>query len=51
VTLREISLTVRVGEILGAAGLSGNGQRELAESILGLRPLASGVKRLWGQDA
>jgi simple sugar transport system ATP-binding protein len=40
--LRDVSLAVRGGEILGIAGVSGNGQRELAEVIAGLRPLTSG---------
>lgn len=37
-----ISLEVRSGEIVGVAGVSGNGQRELAEAIFGLRPIAGG---------
>jgi simple sugar transport system ATP-binding protein len=40
--LRGVSLEVCSGEILGIAGVSGNGQRELAESITGLRPTTNG---------
>jgi simple sugar transport system ATP-binding protein len=40
--LRGISLEVRKGEILGIAGVSGNGQRELVEALVGLRKPASG---------
>ena len=36
--MRGVSLTVRAGEIVGVAGVAGNGQRELAEAITGLRP-------------
>ena len=51
VALRDVSLTLRSGEILGVAGVSGNGQRELAEVVLGLRRQLRGGKRLWGEDA
>lgn len=40
--LKGVSLAVRAGEILGIAGVAGNGQRDLADVICGLRPLASG---------
>jgi ABC-type uncharacterized transport system ATPase subunit len=40
--LRGVSLEVQSGEILGLAGISGNGQKELAEVITGLRPATSG---------
>ena len=33
--VRDVSLTVRAGEILGVAGVAGNGQRELAEAVTG----------------
>ncbi len=48
--LKEISLEVRQGEILGIAGVAGNGQRELAETICGLRPAAGGEIRVHGKD-
>ena len=38
----DVSLTVRAGEIVGIAGVAGNGQVELLESIAGLRPARSG---------
>ncbi|MBN2875927.1 MAG: ABC transporter ATP-binding protein [Spirochaetales bacterium] len=40
--LRDVSLIVRSGEILGIAGVAGNGQRELSEVITGLRPAIAG---------
>jgi simple sugar transport system ATP-binding protein len=48
--LRGVDLDVRSGEILGLAGVSGNGQRELAEVITGLRPLTDGQVFLDGAD-
>jgi simple sugar transport system ATP-binding protein len=48
--LRAVSLDVRSTEILGIAGVSGNGQRELAEVIAGLRKGTSGRIVLEGQD-
>ena len=42
VALRDVSFQVRQGEILGVAGISGNGQNELAEAISGLRTVLSG---------
>ncbi|HSG44629.1 MAG TPA: ABC transporter ATP-binding protein [Anaerolineales bacterium] len=48
--LRGISLDVYSGEILGVAGISGNGQRELAEAITGLREIESGKVILEGED-
>jgi ABC-type uncharacterized transport system ATPase subunit len=41
--VRSLSLSVRKGEILGVAGVAGNGQRELAEAVTGMRPPASGA--------
>ena len=49
--LQEVNLTVLPGEIVGVAGVSGNGQRELGDVILGLERCARGTKYLWGQDA
>ncbi|WP_240359185.1 ABC transporter ATP-binding protein [Pyxidicoccus trucidator] len=46
--LRGVDLTVRAGEIVGIAGVDGNGQRELAEVLTGLRPLTSGGGTLLG---
>ncbi len=40
--LRDVSLTLRAGEIVGVAGVAGNGQAELAEVITGLRKATSG---------
>lgn len=48
--LNAIDLRVHAGEILGIAGVSGNGQRELAEVIAGLRPAHTGRIELGGQD-
>ena len=48
--LRGINLTVRAGEIVGIAGVEGNGQRELEEAILGLRPVEQGQVLVDGQD-
>lgn len=48
--LRNVSLEVCSGEILGVAGVSGNGQRELAESVTGLRKITNGRVILEGDD-
>lgn len=48
--LRGVDLEVYSGEILGLAGVSGNGQRELAEVITGLRATTQGQVLLEGQD-
>jgi simple sugar transport system ATP-binding protein len=47
--IRDIELSVRVGEIVGVAGVDGNGQRELARAIAGLMP-HDGVVRIGGRD-
>ena len=48
--LQGFSVQVRAGEIVGIAGVEGNGQRELADTIMGLRPLDSGRFSLRGRD-
>jgi len=48
--LRNVSFEVRSGEILGVAGVSGNGQRPMAEAIAGLQKVSSGQVFLEGND-
>jgi simple sugar transport system ATP-binding protein len=48
-TKGTVNLTVRQGEILGIAGVDGNGQVELEEMIMGLRPRLSGTVRIGGE--
>ncbi|MBN1503915.1 MAG: ABC transporter ATP-binding protein [Candidatus Eisenbacteria bacterium] len=48
--LKGLSLSVRAGEILGVAGVEGNGQTELVEVIAGLRKPTSGRVLLRGED-
>ncbi len=50
VAVDHLSLEVRSGEILGIAGVSGNGQRELAEAIAGLREIESGTVDIEGVE-
>lgn len=45
-----LSLEVRAGEILGIAGVEGNGQRELVEALAGMRPPAQGRIEIAGHD-
>ncbi|OOG46203.1 ABC transporter ATP-binding protein [Polaromonas sp. A23] len=47
--VRDLNLTVAAGEILGVAGVSGNGQRELVEALVGQRERAAGMVRVQGQ--
>jgi simple sugar transport system ATP-binding protein len=47
--LRDVSLTVRGGEIVAIAGVAGNGQRELAEVISGMRPATAGSVGVGGR--
>jgi len=48
--LREVSLSVRAGEILGVAGVQGNGQTELVEVLTGLRPALGGRIAIQGKE-
>ncbi|TWF92888.1 ABC transporter ATP-binding protein [Saccharopolyspora dendranthemae] len=48
--LDEIELSVRAGEVVGIAGVEGNGQTELVEAIMGMRQIASGRIRMGDQD-
>jgi general nucleoside transport system ATP-binding protein len=48
--LKDIDFTVRAGEIVGVAGIQGNGQTELVEAITGLLPIAQGTIRFDGAD-
>ena len=45
-----LSFDVRAGEILGIAGVQGNGQTELCEALMGLLPVAAGTVKLSGAD-
>jgi ABC-type uncharacterized transport system ATPase subunit len=46
--VKQVSFDVRAGEILGVAGVQGNGQTQLAEAIVGLRPISDGQVWLGG---
>lgn len=48
--LKSFSLDVRAGEIVGVAGVEGNGQTELVEAITGLRGVDSGLIEVDGRD-
>ncbi len=48
--VRGVDLFVRAGEILGVAGVQGNGQTELVEVLTGLHPAVGGSVRVLGQD-
>ncbi|MFV0252157.1 MAG: ATP-binding cassette domain-containing protein [Beutenbergiaceae bacterium] len=50
VAVDNLSMTVRRGEIVGIAGVEGNGQAELAAAIAGLTPVGHGVVRLGNTD-
>ena len=48
--LDGISLSIRSGEILGIAGVAGNGQKQLVEVMTGLRKTTAGTIRIFGED-
>ena len=48
--LKDVTLSIKEGQILGIAGVEGNGQAELVEVITGLRPITSGNIFLYEQD-
>jgi simple sugar transport system ATP-binding protein len=48
--IRGVDLAVRAGEIVGVAGVAGNGQSELAELIAGLLPVTAGTVTVAGTD-
>jgi general nucleoside transport system ATP-binding protein len=50
VAVEHLRLTARAGEIVGIAGVEGNGQLEFAESVYGLRPVAGGHMALNDRD-
>jgi simple sugar transport system ATP-binding protein len=50
VAVKGVSFQVRAGEILGVAGVQGNGQTELVEALTGLRPAESGRFSILGED-
>ncbi len=49
--VRDVSLSIRAGEIVGLAGLAGSGRSELAEAIFGLTPIDGGEVRVRGVAA
>ncbi|MCD6726727.1 MAG: ABC transporter ATP-binding protein [Solirubrobacteraceae bacterium] len=48
--VKDVSLAVLPGEVLGIAGVAGNGQRELAEVVTGVRPRSAGTVALDGRE-
>lgn len=50
VAVNDVSFQVRAGEVLGIAGVQGNGQTELARALTGLRHIESGSVSILGED-
>ncbi|MGA7835726.1 MAG: ABC transporter ATP-binding protein [Acidimicrobiales bacterium] len=50
IAVNGVSLDVREGEVLALAGVQGNGQTELVEALVGMRPVESGTITLHGRD-
>lgn len=50
-SLKDLDLKIFPGEILGVAGVSGNGQKELGDLVLGMIACAKGIKLLFGKEA
>jgi len=48
--VEDVSFTLRRGEIVGIAGVAGNGQSPLVEALLGLRPVSTGTVQMGSQD-
>ena len=51
VAVNNVSFEVKAGEVLGVAGVQGNGQTQLVEALTGLRRVESGTVKIAGQDA
>ncbi len=51
IAVDNVSFEVRAGEVLGIAGVQGNGQTQLVEALTGLRKIDSGTVKINGQDA
>ncbi len=49
-SLKDIQLQIHPGEIVGVAGVSGNGQKELCDVVLGMETCIQGKKFLYGRD-
>ena len=50
IAIKDLSMKTYRGEIVGIAGVDGNGQRELAEAIMGLRPIITGTVEILGRQ-